>query len=1005
MITQLCTLAFRQFADGACSSIGASAGEHAIVGVVGHLSRHFTDHSLLLTKAMQSANDQAWRAMEVALAGESLWTWLDKADNKAFREQVRAFLEATPLDGMPSHLPKFRERCLQELKTARKQGVLSGSMEPETLAKNVGEFARFSDPDSLMNAEWQAIEAMGKDLEDKNFYHLAHLVKLQVSPAEKQALLVVAVRYFLRREIESNQELFQGLSWAKLEVLQAGQTQAFQGLADVFTDHMSNIESVLDSLQGVVVETHGVVLDIQSEVSQLAQRFDVLQRELRPRDSLSLQNESERQMVKQLVERYRTLPDEDRKQFPDLLNALGKLEVATGAFASAQEKFQEAAQLSQDDREKAEAHYNLFNAALERSDWEAAMQAVQDAANLDREKYAPFPLNKYEPERILGAGGFGVAFLCRNKLSDVRLVVKTLRSDTLERDVKEVFREAQILEQLDHPAIIRSRDCDFADDGMTRPYLVMDFFEGETLESYIKKNGTLSVEEVVGLMIPVAEALQAAHEKNILHRDIKPGNLLVRKNSDGTWKVKVIDFGLALKQQVMHDRSVSAAVHQQTTLGYSIAGTMDYGAPEQMGKLPGVAVGPYTDVFGFARTCCYALFNTVNPLRKHWRDIPEDLADVLEPCLSEDPKERLQTFAEVLQAMQPLTGQSAQPEPVTFVPPDSSQSQSMTSQDTEDAMIDVQGTAGQTGGRADWWKTAVESPSGEAEVLHTLTGHTDSVLSVAFSYDGEKLLSGGADGSVRLWDAFTGKPLHLLHGHLDRVWSVAFLPGDKHAISAGKDKTVHVWNLETGQSIKEYPNRTNRSVAVSPDGQLAMTGNITDGMVRLWDLQTGRSVRQFKGHMSWILGLAFSQNGRNALSSSADGTIRLWDVNSGRELRRLTGHTDQVWSVAFAPGANLALSSSADKTVRLWDLRSGKQVGCYDHYLEQVWSVAISPKGRLALSDADSWTARLWQLGQEKEYPPMKGHNGKILSVAFSEVGLAATASTDKTIKLWKLPK
>src|SRR5262249_45485212 len=143
--------------------------------------------------------------------------------------------------------------------------------------------------------------------------------------------------------------------------------------------------------------------------------------------------------------------------------------------------------------------------------------------------FAAFPAQKYEAERILGAGGFGVAFLCRNRHTGGRVVIKTLRRDGLDRDLNEVFREAQALEELDHPAIIRVRDCDYADPARTRPYLVMDYFEGQTLEELVQKRGPLTPQELLSLARLVAEGLHKAHSRGILHRDVKPGNLLVRR--------------------------------------------------------------------------------------------------------------------------------------------------------------------------------------------------------------------------------------------------------------------------------------------------------------------------------------------------------------------------------------------------------------------------------------------------------------------------------------------
>ncbi len=250
-----------------------------------------------------------------------------------------------------------------------------------------------------------------------------------------------------------------------------------------------------------------------------------------------------------------------------------------------------------------------------------------------------------------------MAFLCKHKYMDAQVVVKTLMLEDLGRDADKVFSEAQLLRQLDHPAIIRIADCGYVDSAnKSRPYLVMDYFAGGTLEEHVKKHGVLSVDELLAVARSVAEGLQAAHGKGILHRDVKPANLLVRRNqgepgasAPGGWQVKVIDFGLALQQKVMQtSRKASASWLTKTLIGESMAGTLDYAAPEQMGKRNDPA-GPYSDVYGWAKTCCYALFQTTQPLFKHWQSIPPALAELLEKCLDENPKQRPQSFAEVLQ--------------------------------------------------------------------------------------------------------------------------------------------------------------------------------------------------------------------------------------------------------------------------------------------------------------------------------------------------------------------
>jgi serine/threonine protein kinase len=652
----LSSLAMGPLVEGACEAVGGRLGTGLVSGVTALVLDRFRDHSQRLARALAQAHARAWKALEISLAGDTFWercqVRLARAEDQAFRAQVRAFLDATAGDQLPAEKADFRRRCLEELRQARKSGLL------QPAATNGTPLDAFGDDLRQLEDDRDILARVADDLRAAGHVHLAQLV----APADRSSLLATAVRYFFRRIVEADEELFQGLAFARLEGLQEKQEHGFEALHQLLGEQGDRIETLLDEVQGVVLQTHAAVLDVQQElleqgrqnravyqaVLDLQRRFDLLQAEVRPRDSLSIRNEGERRLVREVIAQYRRLPPQDRERLPALLNAVGKLEVAAGAFEAAERDFAAVAALVHDAPARAEAHHNAYRAALERRDWASALRELRMALQLDPGRFAPFPLERYEPEAILGAGGTGVAFLCKDRAAMGRAVVKALLGDSLECGADQLFAEARVLQSLEHPHIVRLRDCGFADPaGRARPYLVMDHFDGHTLEEHIRRHGPLAPVEVTIMARKVAEALHLAHQRNVLHRDVKPANLLVRANFDAL-DVQIIDFGLALRQDSLRD----SVRHTETLAGATIAGTIDYAAPEQMGKLPGTPAGPYSDVYGFGKTCCYALFGTPQPLLKHWQSVPVPLADLLGLCLAEAPSERPVDFGVVLRCLE-----------------------------------------------------------------------------------------------------------------------------------------------------------------------------------------------------------------------------------------------------------------------------------------------------------------------------------------------------------------
>ncbi|MBV9125966.1 MAG: hypothetical protein JO112_21655, partial [Planctomycetes bacterium] len=123
------------------------------------------------------------------------------------------------------------------------------------------------------------------------------------------------------------------------------------------------------------------------------------------------------------------------------------------------------------------------------------------------------------------------------------------------------------------------------------------------------------------------------------------------------WPTRVIDFGLALRRQTI-ETSMAARSAGDTILSDSVAGTLKYAPPEQMGELRGVKPGPYSDVYAFGKTCCYVLFRTTEPKDRHWKTVPEDLRpalkELLDQCREEELEHRYADFEPVLEVLKSL---------------------------------------------------------------------------------------------------------------------------------------------------------------------------------------------------------------------------------------------------------------------------------------------------------------------------------------------------------------
>lgn len=487
-------------------------------------------------------------------------------------------------------------------------------------------------------------------------------------------------------------------------------------------------------------------------------------------------------------------------------------------------------------------------------------------------------------------------------------------------------------------------------DDESSQYLVHEYIHGKTAEDYLQLQGAWTEDQIRQLLNQILPTLQDLHDRQLLHRDIKPQNLIQR---DEQW--------ILVDLSALHCTATPSGVDAE-----ALSGSAEYAAPEQIEGHP----LPSSDLYSLGATCVHLLtgqspFDLYDDRQGtwQWRDrcrfsISPQLTRVLNGLLHPDLNQRYQTPEVVLRdlnrfdlpinwdallVLRPLSGLLAASFALTLL--------QFWGQQAPQLRFNGESAGPSLNSSPDLDKTIPSKGNHPSPRIETLSQGTHAIWTLAVSRDGS-IVSGRGDGSIEI-------------RHSDR-------------------------NVPT--QFQAHPEAV-FSVAISPDGTLlATTGN--DNAIKIWDMQRGNLLATWHGHYDDVHHLEFSPNGDILASASRDGTVKLWDAvdhvnypvrdRNSTPRHSLNAHNGEVHSLAFSPNHRFLVTAGADGKVHLWDWKTGQHLRGLVSTASEIWSVAVSPDGETLATGSKDGTVQLWNLHSGRPFRQNSLHRNAVVSLAFS---------------------